>query len=223
MSSSERTSHSGTSGLETLSARSRTFFSIRSPWYVNASRAPSSARRFAIAHAIDRRLATPMTSAVLPSNLPGVATAGDSRLVCGSCAAPSLFSHRSRRSSSHCPPRRGSSPSGGRRARADRRPSSAPGRSTCPPGTARAASASSSGCTARRSPPRRPLAPERDAHEAEHALDGVVGLPRAARRAAADRRGAARRRRSPRRACSSATASSSTASRSTCRRGSSRS
>ena len=42
-SSSERTSHSVTSGLETLSARSRTLFSIRSPWYVNATCAPSSA------------------------------------------------------------------------------------------------------------------------------------------------------------------------------------
>ena len=40
MSSSERTSHSVTSGLETVSASSRTFFSIRSPWYVNASCAP---------------------------------------------------------------------------------------------------------------------------------------------------------------------------------------
>src|SRR5262249_43836872 len=65
---SERTSQSITSGLETLSARSRTFFSIRSPWKVNASCAPSSASRFAIAQAIERRLATPRTRPRFPSN-----------------------------------------------------------------------------------------------------------------------------------------------------------
>ena len=40
-------------------ASSRTFASIRSPWKVKASSAPSSARRLAIAQAIDRLLATP--------------------------------------------------------------------------------------------------------------------------------------------------------------------
>ena len=39
-SSSERTSHSVTSFVSTVAARSRTDFSIRSPWYVNASSAP---------------------------------------------------------------------------------------------------------------------------------------------------------------------------------------
>ena len=34
--------------------------------------APSSARRFAIAHAIERWFATPRTSACLPSNLPAI-------------------------------------------------------------------------------------------------------------------------------------------------------
>src|SRR5918992_651779 len=66
-SSSERTSHAVTRGLETESASSRTFFSSRSPWNVNAREAPSSASRRAIAHAIERRLATPSTSPVLPS------------------------------------------------------------------------------------------------------------------------------------------------------------
>src|SRR4051812_10463609 len=68
MSSSERTSQDVTSGLETDSASSRTFDSIRSPWNVNASWAPSSARRFAIAQAIERLLATPRTSPFFPSN-----------------------------------------------------------------------------------------------------------------------------------------------------------
>ena len=71
-SSSERTSHSVTSGLATVAARSRTLFSIRSPWYVNATCAPSSARRRAIAHAIERRLATPSTSACFPSKRPAM-------------------------------------------------------------------------------------------------------------------------------------------------------
>jgi hypothetical protein len=59
--------------LSTVAARSRTFFSMRSPWYVNATLAPSVASRFAIAHAIERWLATPRTSACLPSNLPAIA------------------------------------------------------------------------------------------------------------------------------------------------------
>src|SRR5262249_60492617 len=63
---SERTSHSVTWELETDSASSRTPFSMRSPWYVNASCAPPSASRFAIAHAIERRLATPRTSPPFP-------------------------------------------------------------------------------------------------------------------------------------------------------------
>src|SRR6188472_3001382 len=72
-SSSERTSHAVTSFVSTVAARSRTFFSMRSPWYVNASCAPSDASRSAIAQAIDRLLATPSTSACLPSNRPGIA------------------------------------------------------------------------------------------------------------------------------------------------------
>ena len=48
------------------SARSRTDFSMRSPWYVKASSAPPAARRCAIAHAIERLLATPRTSPVFP-------------------------------------------------------------------------------------------------------------------------------------------------------------
>src|SRR5919197_181153 len=71
-SSSERTSHAVTSGLETLSASCRTPLSIRSPWKVNARVAPSSARRFAIAHAIERRFATPRTKPRLPSKAPGI-------------------------------------------------------------------------------------------------------------------------------------------------------
>src|SRR4051794_18687138 len=67
MSSSERTSHAVTSGLSTWAASSRTFDSIRSPWYVKASLAPPSASRAAIAHAIERLLATPRTSPVFPS------------------------------------------------------------------------------------------------------------------------------------------------------------
>src|SRR2546430_3563925 len=69
-SSSERTSHSVTSGEPTDSASSRTFFSIRSPWYVNASFAPPSASRLAIAQAIDRLFATPNTKPRLPSKAP---------------------------------------------------------------------------------------------------------------------------------------------------------
>src|SRR5262249_49463302 len=67
MSSSERTSQAVTSGLSTCAARSRTLDSIRSPWYVNASRAPPSASRRAIAHAIDRLFATPRTNPAFPS------------------------------------------------------------------------------------------------------------------------------------------------------------
>src|SRR3954465_11087546 len=66
---SSRTSSSVTSGLETESASSRTFFSIRSPWKVNATCAPPSVRRRAIAHAIERLLATPSTSARFPTNI----------------------------------------------------------------------------------------------------------------------------------------------------------
>src|SRR3954468_9724267 len=65
---SSRTSSSVTSGLDTDSASSRTFFSIRSPSDVNAKVAPPSARRRAIAQAIDRLLATPRISAFLPSS-----------------------------------------------------------------------------------------------------------------------------------------------------------
>ena len=152
-SASERTSHSVTSGLATVSARSRTLFSIRSPWKVNARRAPSSARRLAIAQAIERLLATPMTRAVLPSNRPGDATAGDSRLVCCPCAARSFFSPRSRRSSSRCLRLGRSSRCGGRSPRPARRRRFAPGRSTSPPGTAAGSRASSSGWAASLWPP----------------------------------------------------------------------
>ena len=48
-------------GDDTLPASSRTLLSIRSPWNVNASSAPSSASRRAIAHAIERLFATPRT------------------------------------------------------------------------------------------------------------------------------------------------------------------
>ena len=67
-SSSERTSQEVTSGEPTDAASSRTLLSIRSPWNVNASSAPSSASRFPIAHAIERLFATPRISARLPSN-----------------------------------------------------------------------------------------------------------------------------------------------------------
>src|SRR3954454_11447173 len=86
---SSRTSSSVTSGLETESARSRTFFSMRSPWNVNATCAPPSASRFAIAHAIDRLFATPRTSARFPWNM-----SRDSiqvRLLCGTLRRPLLL------------------------------------------------------------------------------------------------------------------------------------
>src|SRR5262249_49858068 len=66
-SSSARTSQAVTNGLSTSAASARTFSSIRSPWYVKASLAPPSASRRAIAHAIERLLATPRTSPVFPS------------------------------------------------------------------------------------------------------------------------------------------------------------
>src|SRR5215211_7281454 len=77
-SASARTSHAVTSGLDTESASSRTDFSIRSPWKVNARVAPSSARRRAIPHAIERRLATPSTSPRLPAKRPST-----SKTLCG--------------------------------------------------------------------------------------------------------------------------------------------
>src|SRR5918994_5619848 len=67
-SSSARTSHAVTSFESTDDASSRTLDSIRSPWKVKASSAPSSARRRAMAQAIDRLLATPMIRARLPAN-----------------------------------------------------------------------------------------------------------------------------------------------------------
>src|SRR5215475_7202933 len=72
-SSSERTSHSVTSGDSIEAASSRTVDSIRSPWYVKASCAPPSASRRAMAQAIERRLATPSTSPRFPSNGPAMA------------------------------------------------------------------------------------------------------------------------------------------------------
>jgi hypothetical protein len=48
------------SGPWTDDASSRTFFSSRSPWKVKASLAPSSARRRAIAQAIERLFASPV-------------------------------------------------------------------------------------------------------------------------------------------------------------------
>src|SRR5437868_428509 len=87
---SSRTSSSVTRGLETESARSRTFFSMRSPWKVNASLAPPSARRLAIAQAIERLLATPRTSAFFPSNTGATLTLD--RLWCGTLRRPLLLS-----------------------------------------------------------------------------------------------------------------------------------
>src|SRR5438309_2445271 len=83
---SSRTSSSVTSGLPTVSARSRTPFSMRSPWYVKASSAPPCASRFAIAHAIERLFATPRINAFFPSNM-----TGDFRshwLLCGTLRRP---------------------------------------------------------------------------------------------------------------------------------------
>jgi len=71
-SSSERTSHSVTSGESIEAASSRTVGSIRSPWYVKARLAPPSASRRAIAHAIERLLATPRTSPRFPSKAPAM-------------------------------------------------------------------------------------------------------------------------------------------------------
>src|SRR3954447_6308425 len=86
---SSRTSSSVTSELDTDSARSRTFFSIRSPWKVNATSAPPSASRRAIAHAIERLFATPRTSAFFPWNI-----ARDSirvPILCGTLRRPLLL------------------------------------------------------------------------------------------------------------------------------------
>src|SRR6266851_4799454 len=66
-SASEVTSAGTTSGLLTVAARSRTPCSMRSPWKVKANSAPSRAKAWAMAQAIDRRLATPKTSARRPS------------------------------------------------------------------------------------------------------------------------------------------------------------
>src|SRR4051812_3478070 len=68
---SSRTSSSVTRGLPTESARSRTLFSIRSPWKVNASSAPPAASRCAIAQAIERLFATPRIKALFPWNMTG--------------------------------------------------------------------------------------------------------------------------------------------------------
>src|SRR4051794_25772350 len=86
---SSRTSSSVTSGLPTDSASSRTLFSMRSPWKVNATCAPPSASRRAIAHAIDRLLATPRTSARFPVNISD--DANRLRLVCGALRRPLLL------------------------------------------------------------------------------------------------------------------------------------
>ena len=67
-SSSARTSQGVTSLEPTDDASSRTLLSIRSPWKVKASSAPSSARRLAIAQAIERLFATPMIRARFPAN-----------------------------------------------------------------------------------------------------------------------------------------------------------
>src|SRR5256885_940986 len=82
-SSSERTSHAVTCGLETDSASSRTLFSIRSPWYVNASCAPPSARRFAIAQAgrTGRRAGTPPFSRRYLAHVATVQRAAAAQLV----------------------------------------------------------------------------------------------------------------------------------------------
>ena len=62
----------GDERTDTLPASSRTFSSMRSPWNVNASSAPSSASARAIDHAIERLLATPRTSPCFPSNRPAM-------------------------------------------------------------------------------------------------------------------------------------------------------
>src|SRR5690242_4378779 len=72
MLSSLETSHSTTTSEPTLSASLRTPSSSRSPWYVNASLAPAPASAWAMAHAIERLLATPATSASLPSRIPSL-------------------------------------------------------------------------------------------------------------------------------------------------------
>src|SRR5690349_21082586 len=50
-------------------ASSSTLSFRRSPWYVNARRIPSRASACAIAHAMERLLATPRTSPVFPSSI----------------------------------------------------------------------------------------------------------------------------------------------------------
>ena len=113
MSSSARTSHGVTSFEPTDEASSRTFPSIRSPWNVKASSAPSAASRRAIAQAIDRLFATPRTSARLPSNLPTAASlrqAAKWRVLCDPCAASPDRSRSSWRSCSRRPPLRAFQP-----------------------------------------------------------------------------------------------------------------
>ena len=66
--------------------------SIRSPWKVKASSAPSSASRFAIAHAIERLLATPMIRARFPANRATLRSYGYSAV-----RAPPRRIHRTRR------------------------------------------------------------------------------------------------------------------------------
>jgi hypothetical protein len=97
MSPSERTSHSVMSAVSTVAARSRTLFSIRSPWYVKASLAPPAASTCAIAQAIERLLATPRMSARLPSNAPAIRAI--LRYAHQPCAAPSCSLSQARRSS----------------------------------------------------------------------------------------------------------------------------
>jgi hypothetical protein len=68
-SASSRTSQATTTSESTDAASFRTSFSSRSPWYVKASFAPASWSACAIAHAMERRLATPATSASFPSSM----------------------------------------------------------------------------------------------------------------------------------------------------------
>jgi len=60
----------GTGPLASSPASFRTSFSTRSPWKVSATRAPCASSPRAMAHAMLRLFATPITSARLPSTIP---------------------------------------------------------------------------------------------------------------------------------------------------------
>jgi len=65
--SSLETSHGSTSGFSSFAASSRPFSSSRSLGYVSARRAPAAAAVCAIAHEIERLLATPTISPNFPA------------------------------------------------------------------------------------------------------------------------------------------------------------